>query len=170
MMPDHAPGRGRKEHPSPRVINRATELEARRSTPGDGLRVLIVEDDTLFANLVKSILEEVGFDVEHVTRLSSALARLARDAFDLVITDLNLSGSRGTDTVRSLRRAAPGVPVIVLSGIDDVDVAIGAIREGAEEYAVKSRFSVESLEWLVRLVLERHRVAVHLKEAATPIR
>jgi CheY-like chemotaxis protein len=126
--------------------------------------VLIVEDDDLFANLVVSILEQVDFDVEHVPRLTTALARLVRDGFDLVVTDLNLSDSSGPETVRFLRRAAPSVPVIVLSGIDDVDVAIEAIHEGAEEYVVKGRFSVESLVWLIRMVLERHRAALDLQE------
>src|SRR5204863_6978445 len=46
---------------------------------------------------------------------------------------------------------------IVLSGVDNVQVALEAIREGADEYVVKGRFSVDSLVWLVRLVLERHR-------------
>jgi ActR/RegA family two-component response regulator len=164
-MADHAPGRGRREHPSPRVINLSAADEAGRSGPDrDSLRVLIVEDDALVANLIMSILEQVNFDVEHVSRLTTALARLVRDGFDLVVTDLNLADSSGPDTVRFLRRAAPSVPVIVLSGIDDVDVAIEAIHEGADEYVVKGRFSVESLVWLIRMVLERHRVTLDLQE------
>ncbi len=164
MTTDHTPGRGRREHPSPRVINLFAAPEAGRSRPvGDGLRVLIVEDDELVADLIVSILEQVDFDVEHVSRLTTALARLVREGFDLVVTDLNLADSSGPDTVRFLRRAAPSVPVIVLSGIDDVDVALEAIHEGADEYVVKGRFSVESLVWLIRLVLERHRVTLDLQ-------
>ncbi|MDQ1505537.1 MAG: hypothetical protein QOD57_3264, partial [Actinomycetota bacterium] len=80
-----------------------------------------------------------------------------RDGIGLIITDLNLPDSQGPATVGFLRRAAPYLPVIVLTGIDDVQVALEAIRAGADEYVVKGRFSVDSLVWLVRLVLERHR-------------
>jgi CheY-like chemotaxis protein len=121
--------------------------------------VLLVEDDPLFANLVVSILQEASpeFQVEFVPRLSTALARIARDHIGLILADLQLPDSSGPMTVRFLRGAAPAVPIIVLSGIDDVDIALEAVREGADEYVVKGRFSVESLVWLVRLVLERHR-------------
>jgi CheY-like chemotaxis protein len=121
--------------------------------------VLLVEDDPLFADLVVSILQEASadFEVEFVPRLSSALARLARERIDLVLADLELPDSSGSATVRFLRAADPAVPIVVLSGIDDVDVALEAVREGADEYVVKGRFSVESLVWLVRLVIERHR-------------
>jgi DNA-binding response OmpR family regulator len=128
--------------------------------PGEGrVRVLIVEDDPLFTDLVSSILSEAqdDFELVAVSRLSTALARLVRNGIGLIITDLNLPDSSGPATVRFLRRAAPNVPIVVLSGVDDVQVALEAIKEGADEYVVKGRFSVDSLVWLVRMVLERHR-------------
>jgi len=154
---DRSPGRGRREAPSPRVIDLAADPGSDERPPP--LRVLLVEDDPLFANLVVSILHEASaeFEVEFVPRLSTALARIARDAINLIVADLQLPDSSGPSTVRFLRGAAPDVPIIVLSGQDDVDVALEAVREGADEYVVKGRFSVDSLVWLVRLVLERHR-------------
>jgi len=154
---DHSPGRGRREIPSPRVIDLAAETAPEDRTPV--VRVLLVENDPLFANLVVSILHEAApeFEVQFVPRLSTALARIARDEITLILADLQLPDSSGPTTVRFLRGAAPAVPIIVLSGIDDVDVALESVREGADEYVVKGRFSVESLVWLVRLVLERHR-------------
>jgi len=157
---DHTPGRGRREAASPRVIDLASETAPSEDAEvSSHIRVLLVEDDPLFANLVVSILQEASadFEVEFVPRLSTALARIARDRISLILADLQLPDSSGPMTVRFLRGAAPTVPIIVLSGIDDVDVALEAVREGADEYVVKGRFSVESLVWLVRLVLERHR-------------
>jgi CheY-like chemotaxis protein len=155
---DASPGGGRQEPLSPRVIDldRGTSGEAEHEGK---VRVLILEDDPLFTDLVSGILSEApdDFEVVAVTRLSTALARLVRDEVGLIITDLNLPDSSGPGTVSFLRRAAPTIPVIVLSGVDDVQVALEAIREGADEYIVKGRFSVDSLVWLVRLVLERHR-------------
>ncbi|MDQ1567202.1 MAG: hypothetical protein QOF96_2082 [Actinomycetota bacterium] len=154
-----SPG-GERPEPLPRRV-----IDLGRGAPDnperdDGrIRVLIVEDDPLFTDLVTSILSEApeDFEVVSVSRLSSALAHLVRNGIGLIVTDLNLPDSSGPATVRFLRRAAPDVPVIVLSGVDDVQVALEAIREGADEYVVKGRFSVDSLVWLVRLVLERHR-------------
>ena len=156
---DHSPGRGRREAASPRVIDLASGSADPDETKAAPIRVLLVEDDPLFANLVVSILQEApaDFRVEYVPRLSTALARIARDPISLILADLQLPDSSGPITVRFLRGAAPAVPIIVLSGIDDVEVALEAVREGADEYVVKGRFSVESLVWLVRLVLERHR-------------
>jgi two-component system, cell cycle response regulator len=157
---DHTPGRARREAASPRVIDLASETAASEDEDvSSPIRVLLVEDDPLFANLVISILQEASadFQIEFVPRLSTALARIARDSISLILADLQLPDSSGPMTVRFLRGAAPTVPIIVLSGIDDVDVALEAVREGADEYVVKGRFSVESLVWLVRLVLERHR-------------
>lgn len=157
---EHSPGRGRREVRTPRVIDLASETGDFEESGGAApTRVLLVEDDPLFANLVVSILQEASpeFEVEFVPRLSTALARIARDRVSLILADLQLPDSSGPTTVRFLRGAAPAVPIIVLSGVDDVDVALEAVREGADEYVVKGRFSVESLVWLVRLVLERHR-------------
>ena len=157
---ERSPGRGRREVASPRVIDLASEAAAREAAGGAApVRVLLVEDDPIFADLIVSILQEASpdFQVEFVPRLSTALARIARDHINLILADLQLPDSSGPITVRFLRGAAPAVPIIVLSGIADVDVALEAVREGADEYVVKGRFSVESLVWLVRLVLERHR-------------
>ena len=157
---EHSPGRRRREIPSPRVIDLVAESgSADDIGEHSAARVLLVEDDPLFANLVISILQEAApeFQVEFVPRLSTALARIARDRINLILADLELPDSSGPTTVRFLRGAAPAVPIIVLSGMDDIEVALEAVREGADEYVVKGRFSVESLVWLVRLVLERHR-------------
>jgi DNA-binding response OmpR family regulator len=154
------PSRGRREIPTPRVIDL---VNPERNDPAEGnpgkVHVLLVEDDPLFATLVVSILGEASaeFDVASVPRLSSALAHLVRERVDLLLTDLNLPDSSGSSTVLFLRRAAPEIPIIVLSAIDDVQVAVDAIREGADEYVVKGRFSVDELVWLVRVVLERQR-------------
>src|SRR2546423_11894379 len=156
---DASPGGGRQGPLSRRVIDLDRGGPHDPGADDGKIRVLIVEDDPLFTNLVTGILSEApeDFEVVSVSRLSSALARLVRDGIGLVVTDLNLPDSSGAATVRFLRRAAPDIPIIVLSGVDDVQVALEAIREGADEYVVKGRFSVDSLVWLVRLVLERHR-------------
>jgi CheY-like chemotaxis protein len=121
--------------------------------------ILLVEEDAQLARLLAGVLREAdgGFRVEHVARLSRALTRLARPGVGLVLADPDLPDSAGAATVRILRRAMPEVPLIIVSAADDVAVALEAVRAGADEYVVKRALSVESVVWLVRLVLARHR-------------
>lgn len=123
------------------------------------IRLLLVEDDTRFAELVQAVLAETGpeFEIVHARQLSTALACLVRQRIGLILTDLHLPDSQGAATVRYLVRAAPNVPVVVLSGNDDIDLALEAIHEGADEFLVKGRLDAGSLVRLLRLASERRR-------------
>lgn len=150
--------RGRSEHPSGREIDLSADVDLSLSGSPTPVRVLVIEDDPLFATLVANILEQVGsnFVVDHDPNLSVAATRLARDPIDLILTEIDLPDSTGPTTVGAVRAFAPGLPIVVLSDRDDVQAAVEAIRLGADEYIVKGRFSIDSLVWLVRMVLERH--------------
>ena len=124
-----------------------------------GPTCLLLEDDPGFAEFVRHVLADAApeFEVDHVARLSTAMARLARQPISLIITDLDLPDSRGAATVRHLQRAAPTLPVIVLSGEADVEVALECIREGADEFLVKGTLGFQGLSRLIRLALERRQ-------------
>lgn len=126
---------------------------------GPGPRLLLLEDDQRFAELVRHVLADSApeFEVEHVGRLTTALARLARQHFSLILTDLDLPDSNGPATVRFLQRAAPNVPLVVLSGDGDLEVALECIREGADEFLVKGTLGFQALSRLIRLALERRQ-------------
>lgn len=141
-------------------MSRGREISLRDS--GDDpeqTSLLLLEDDPRFAELVRHVLADSApeFEVEHVVRLSTAMARLVRQPISLIITDLDLPDSNGSATVRHLQRAAPNVPVIVLSGEADVEVALECIREGADDFLVKGTLGFQSLSRLVRLALERRK-------------
>jgi CheY-like chemotaxis protein len=153
------PGRGRREHPSPRAVGLAT---GRSPFPGgqrELVTILLVEENARLARLVAGVLREAdgAFRVEHVARLSRALTRLSRPGVDLVLASSDLPDSSGVATVRMLRLATPHVPLIIVSPADDIATALEAVRAGADEYVAKRTFSVDSVVWLVRLVLARHR-------------
>jgi CheY-like chemotaxis protein len=108
------------------------------------LRILIVEDNPADADFIHEMLPQAGplnFQVESVQRLSEALARLADGGFDLVLLDLGLPDSQGLQTFYTLQKAAPDVPVVVLTGNDDQDLAVAAMREGAQDFLVKGQIS-----------------------------
>jgi DNA-binding response OmpR family regulator len=106
-------------------------------------RVLLVEDNPGDARLVEILLSEGDrsstFEVTHVGRLDEALESLDRSDFDVILLDLSLPDSSGLETVNRMREVACEVPVVVLSGQDDEEIALQAMQGGAEDYLVKGR-------------------------------
>jgi len=140
---------------------------------GEILHILVVEDNPADADFIREMLPPSGplqFRVEPVARLSKALARLERRGIDLVLLDLGLPDSQGLETFYALRKAAPGIPVIVLSGNDDQELAIAAVRDGAQDYLVKGRIDGDLLVRAARYALERERLILELREALAHIK
>jgi CheY-like chemotaxis protein len=100
------------------------------------LRLLIVEDNAGDVELIVELLPKAGpvlFDLESVAKLSEALARVRDETFDLVLLDLGLPDSQGLATFEKLRDAASSVPVVVLTGNADQDLALAAVKAGAQD-------------------------------------
>ncbi|MEI6279555.1 MAG: response regulator [Verrucomicrobiae bacterium] len=129
------------------------------------LRILVVEDNPADADFIRETLPESGplsFEAESVTRLSEALTRLGGKGIDLVLLDLGLPDSQGMQTFHLLHQAMPDIPVIVLSGIDDQELAVAAVQDGAQDFLVKGQFSGELLSRAIRYAVERKRSEVAL--------
>jgi DNA-binding response OmpR family regulator len=139
----------------------------------EGLRILIVEDNPADADFIREMLSQAGqlqFHVESAQRLSGALARLEQKDIDLVLLDLGLPDSQGLPTFQALRKAAPGIPVIVLSGNNDQELAIAAVRDGAQDYLVKGQIGGGLLVRAIQYALERERLISELREALAQVR
>ena len=124
------------------------------------LQILVVEDNPADVDFIHEMLPQAGplnFQIESVERLSEALTRLERKDIDLVLLDLGLPDSHGLITFHKLRQAAPDVPVIVLTGIDDQELAVTAVRDGAQDYLVKGQISGKPLTHAIRYALERQK-------------
>jgi DNA-binding response OmpR family regulator len=125
------------------------------------LKVLLVEDNPRDARMIREMLAEVkddGFSLEYAEQLSTALERLAEGGIDMVFLDLSLPDSRGFDTFAQAYARAPQVPIIVLAGLDDEEVAVRAVREGAQDYLVKGHVDSNLLVRAMSYVVERKRV------------
>jgi diguanylate cyclase (GGDEF)-like protein/PAS domain S-box-containing protein len=128
------------------------------------LRVLLVEDNPLEAELVRELLgrsRRESFEVEHVDRLSAAIVRLDQGGIDTVLLDFSLPDSQGLATYRGIHAAAPRVPVVILTNLDDEDVAGSAVREGAQDYLIKRELDTAVLVRAIRYAVER----THAEEA-----
>jgi CheY-like chemotaxis protein len=126
------------------------------------LRILVVEDNPADVDFIHEMLPQAGplnFQIESVGRLSEALTRLERKDIDLVLLDLGLPDSHGLVTFHKLRQVAPDVPVIVLTGIDDEELAVTAVQDGAQDYLVKGQISGRTLVRVIRYALERQKAA-----------
>ena len=121
------------------------------------LRVLLVEDNPGDARLIHELLAESAsrFALETVSRLSDALVRLSSGEFQIVLVDLSLPDSHGIETFHRVVAHAPGVPLIVLSGLDDEALALQTVREGAQDYLVKGHVDHHTLVRAVRYAVKR---------------
>lgn len=133
----------------------------------DSLRVLVVEDNPGDADLLLYLLHGDGstqLDVRCASRLSEALERMAESRFDVVFLDLGLPDSFGLDTLRAMRRQVAKLPIIVLTGNDDEQTGVDAIREGAQDYLVKGQADKHLLVRSIKYAVERKQMENALKE------
>ncbi|HTB21431.1 MAG TPA: diguanylate cyclase [bacterium] len=104
------------------------------------IRVLLVEDNSADLALVQACLKDYGhphIDLTTVTRLADALDALKRTSFHVVISDLNLPDNEGLQTFLKLKQASPDSAFVVMTGMDDRDTCMQAVRAGAQDYLVK---------------------------------
>ncbi len=105
-------------------------------------KVLLIEDSRVDRMMIQALLSKAGgklFEVATTETLSDALEMIAQGSFDVILSDLMLPDSRGLDTFISVYKAAGDVPVVVLTGSDDLTLAAKAVEEGAEAYLVKGK-------------------------------
>jgi signal transduction histidine kinase len=134
------------------------------STP---VRVLQIEDNHGDVALVRAILRDAGernFVLEHAPCLQVGLERLKAGACDVTLLDLGLPDSGGIETFRTAHAEAPDVPIIVFSGLNDEDLALQAVQEGAQEYLVKGAFDGALLAKAIRYAIGRASAERALRE------
>ena len=119
--------------------------------------VLLIEDNPGDADLVRLRLVESNpmVDVSCVNRLADGIASLKQQTPSLVLLDLNLPDSQGAETFRKLLEKAPDVPVVILSGQSDQELAIKALHQGAQDYLVKGGLTSAELDRAMRYAMER---------------
>lgn len=132
------------------------------------VRVLLVEDNRADAALVQRRLAtaaRIAAKVDAVEWLSTATTALQNRSYDVILLDLTLPDSTGIDTVAAIVKNAPNIPVIVLSGREDIETATNSVRAGAQSFVVKKpEISGDELEREILYAMERVRHDVTSKE------
>lgn len=123
-------------------------------------RILTVENNPTDALLLKTWLEETdgNYELTLAERLETALALVRTTSFDAVLMDLGLPDSDGLDTLTRFRAEVPSLPVVVLTGANDLRLGLEALRLGAQDYMVKQDAQPAPLERSVRYAMERMRL------------
>ena len=126
----------------------------------DIIRVLLVDDNPDDVRLIKAMLTDtkgVTFDFKSAGRFSQGLECLAEGGIDVLLLDLVLPDSYGLDTFVRMHAQAPGVPIIVLTGTEDEELADSAMRDGARDYLIKGQLNTDLLSRAIRYAIEGTR-------------
>ena len=123
--------------------------------------VLLVEDSFLDQELFRfqfnQFKDKDKFKLHVVDSLQSAIKKLSNQEIELVILDLNLMDSHGVETLKILKEQFTGLAFIVLTGIDDEELALEALKCGAQDYVVKGQFEASLLIRAMTYAVERKR-------------
>jgi PAS domain S-box-containing protein len=131
------------------------------------IHILLVEDSPSDADLLRQTLSQAGagrFEFTWVERLEDALARLVEPSFDVLLLDLSLPDSSGPDTFRRARKAAPRLPIVVLTGAGDERAGLAAVQEGVQDYLVKGQADGRQIGRAIRYAIERKQAEEQLLE------
>ncbi|MBN2543930.1 PAS domain S-box protein [bacterium] len=122
------------------------------------IKVLLIEDDPGDIRLIQKMLagsDLAQFDIECSNQLSTGLGKFSSDDIDMLLLDLLLPDSKGFNTFSSARNKIPGVPIIVITGVDDKELAVKVIKEGAQDYLVKWEMDGDLLAKSIFYAIER---------------
>ncbi|MFM2128545.1 MAG: hypothetical protein RL477_91 [Pseudomonadota bacterium] len=132
------------------------------------ISVLLIEDNPGDARLTRALLEEVPFarfDVTETATLAGGVELIADRSFDVVLLDLSLPDASGLDGVARIIQGRPGVPIVVLTGLNDPAVYTHAVQKGAQDFLVKGEGDGNLIARTIRYSIERKQTEAQLIEA-----
>ncbi len=136
------------------------------------MQILLVEDSPTDADLLRQVFLHLGHEkwrLTHVERLSNAIAQCHENYFDVVLLDLGLPDSDGLETVTEFRESVPITPVVVLTMMDDEELALQVMARGAQDYLVKNQITSQLLVRSLRYAIEREQIFQQLKNSERKI-
>lgn len=127
-----------------------------------GGRILLIEDDRAFLDLLKETLQRRGHSVATAASAAEAGPLLAQSEFDLVLTDINIPGESGTELCARLRQNLPDLPVLVMTAFGSLETAIAALRAGAYDFITKP-VDLDLLSHTLERALQHRRLTRQLR-------
>ncbi|HNB53881.1 MAG TPA: response regulator, partial [Anaerolineales bacterium] len=130
------------------------------------LKVLLLEDNPSDARMLEYIFREayeLNIEMTWAKRLQEALDLLSAQAFDVILTDLNLPDSVGLQTFRALLEKTPHIPLVVLTGNLDDKLGVEAVQQGAQDYLTKGEVDSRKVIHSIRYAIERHQTMQEIR-------
>jgi PAS domain S-box-containing protein len=131
------------------------------------IRIILVEDNPGDALIIEEMLKEIydnKFELNRFQRVDDGLKHLNED-FDIMLLDLNLPDSQGIETFNTMNKHAPELPIIILTGLIDEELAINIVSEGAQDYLVKGQIDKQLLSRSIKYSIERKRIEIDLRKS-----
>lgn len=132
------------------------------------VKVLIVEDNEGDARLITEILKDVkniSYDCAHARSLKIAFELTSQQEFDIVLLDFHLPDSQGIETFKQAHEKMDKLPIVVMTGLDNDEVALDVMSQGAQDYLIKGLYDESTLSRVIRYAIERNRIDLALKES-----
>jgi two-component system sensor histidine kinase UhpB len=126
----------------------------------ESLSILIVEDNPSDSFLIEQMLESSGLSIQKIytaERLAEGIVFLDENPISLVLLDLSLPDSFGINTFLKVRERFSHIPVIILTGLSDSEMALEAVKQGTQDYLVKGEFNVSFLVKSIQYSIERKK-------------
>ncbi len=132
------------------------------------IHVLLIEDNPGDARLIQEMIQDIGynkFELICKENLTDGIQSLFENGFQVILLDLSLPDSYGLDTFTRMLDKAPETPIMILTGTDDQELAVEAVKSGAQDYLVKIMVNSTLLERSIYYAIERHRIKAKLKNS-----
>ncbi len=137
------------------------------------LNILILEDNPddlfLFEEVLLSSLKKKP-NIYHAETLEGAMDKADENPLDLAILDLNVPDSFGLDTFLTFKKDFAHIPCIIMTGIDDIEMAVSAIKNGAQDYIQKGTLSSTDITKTIRYSIERHHLLTELSNTQSELK
>lgn len=145
-----------------REKDKARRLEPELTETGDAaarkpMRILVVDDESTVRNMMATALERQGYIVDLASGGHLALEAVELNYFDLVLSEITMPDLNGIDMLERMHALKPGLPVVIVSAVHDITVAVDAMRRGAYDYLLKP-FAQEQLLAAVKRAFNHHRI------------
>ncbi|MEI7834079.1 MAG: diguanylate cyclase [bacterium] len=129
------------------------------------ISILLVEDNPGDVRLLREtlLLDGAKYNLANKPRLDEAIAALHACTYDVVLLDISLPDSHGIDTFNRLNEACPDIPIIVLTGNNDEEMALMSVQAGAQDYLVKGQVDTPLLVRAIRYAIERNRLRMAVR-------
>ena len=120
-------------------------------------RILAVDDQRYFRDLIEGLLEDAGYEVQTASSGEDALHVLELEDFDIILTDLVMPGIDGSELIGKIKERRPHQDVVMVTGVVDVKIAVDAMKQGAVDYILKP-FDRDALIDSIEKILKQRRL------------